>query len=199
MSSGLWFVFGVAAGILLPLLASIIKHFIMKPDIVIQEDVPMKGSDYIYHSIRIENKGRTVAKSCHGLLTIENMEQYEVLQPPGHAYVSKNNYRTVKDESLCWALQIRSPANTPVNPVFLSISPKSSRLLELCHTGKASEIIFPSEMGWEIIRVALLADKEYEIEIKIFAENVQYNPRKHSKKFKLIPDVKTSELAVEPK
>ena len=53
MSEGLWFFFGVSAGILLPLLASLIKHFIMKPNIVIQEDVPMKASGYTYHSMLV--------------------------------------------------------------------------------------------------------------------------------------------------
>jgi len=199
MPSGVWLLIGVIIGIFGPLGARFIYEWWMKPRMEINKDEPLQGSGFVYHSIRVENKGRTVAKNCHGLLTIENMEPYEVLQYTGKAYVTENSYRPVKDESLCWAFQTRSPSNTPINPAFLSISPKSSRLLELCHAGKDSSITFPSEMGWEIIRVALLADKEYEIEIKIFAENVQYNPKKHSKKFKLIPDVKTSELAVEPK
>jgi len=198
MNTGWWLLIGVIIGIIGPWIARLIYEWWMKPRIDIQDDEPQVGEGFVRHSIRIANNGRTVAKNCHGLLTIENMEQYEVL-PHTKAYIVLNSYRPVKDESLCWAFQLRGPTNAPVNPAFLSIFPKSSRLLELCHADKAPEILFPSEMGWERIRVALLADKEYIVEIKVFAENVQYNPKKHSKKFKLTPDVHTSELIVEPK
>jgi hypothetical protein len=195
MDVGWWLLIGVIIGVLGQFGGRIIYEWYMRPRIDIQEDEPQEGEGFVRHSIRIANNGRIDAKNCHGLLTIENMKKYEVL-PHTKAYITKDNYRPVKDEPLCWAFQGRGPDDTPINLVFLLISPKSSRLLELCYADKASQIIFPSEMGWDRVRVALLADKEYIVEIKIFAENVQYDPKKHSKKFKLIPDVKTSELRV---
>ena len=167
----------------------------------IQEDEPQQGDLFVHHSIRIANEGRTAAKNCNVLLTIEGIVETDIVYDASRrVYLDVNTYRPVKDESLCWSFQTPDSTGKAVNPAFLPISPRSTRLIELCrvHRGKPWDIEIPSEMGWEIRRVILRGEKEYEFELKIIAENVQYDPKKHSKRFKLIPDSAKRDVTVKP-
>lgn len=200
MSSGVWLLIGVIIGIFGPFGARFIYEWWMKPRMDIQEDEPQEGEGFVRHSIRIANNGRTVAKNCNVILTIKGVVKDDIIKDLlGRTYVQKDNYRPIKDEFLCWSFQIRNPTGNPINPAFLSISPKSTRLVELCVFHRDSlELEVPSEMGWEIRRVILRGNKEYEVELKIFAENVQYDPKKHSKRFKLTPNIKEKDIVVKP-
>jgi hypothetical protein len=191
---------GVAVGVLLPLLASFIKYCYMKPRIVIQNDEPQQGGTFSFHSIRIHNNGRTVVKNCQGLLTIQNLEQSDIDPSAARVYVTNTIYRPIKDESLCWAFQIPDATGKGTNPASLSISPKSSRLLEVCHVDRQSTpwtIEVPSEMGWHTRRVVLWGNKNYDIQLKVIAENVQYDPPKHTKKFNLKVDNQKNDIVIE--
>lgn len=194
---------GVLLGILID--AGLRKYLAWKarPKLIISKVERQEAETYVRHSIRVTNDGRTAAKNCNALLSINGMAKGNVIDDSSRpAYVRTGNYRPVKDESLCWSFQIQDPTGKPINPAFLSISPKSTRLVELCIVQRDSlEIEIPSEMGWKIGRVILRGNNEYEVEyeveLKIFAENVQYDPEKHAKKFKLIPSNEKKDIVVE--
>lgn len=166
---------------------------------IIGEDKRQEAETFIRHSISIINDGRTAAKECNAVLTIKGMAKDDVIDDPSRpAYILTDNYRDIKDESLCWSFQIQDPTGSPINPAFLTISPNSTRLVELCVLQKESlEIEIPSEMGWKIRRVILRGNKEYEVELKIFAENVRYDPKKHRRMFKLMPSSEKKDVVIE--
>jgi len=173
-----------------------------RPIIIIGTDEPQKSGKSMRHSIRIRNDGRTASLNCNALITIVNMDIDDIIDDPCKpAFNKRDNYRKTIDQSLCWSFQIRDPRARRVNPAFLTIYPKSSRLVELCVVDRESlDIEMPSELGWEMRRVILRGNKNkvYEVELKIFAENVQYDPKKHVKRFKLIPVLEESDVIVEP-
>jgi len=167
------------------------------------EDVPQESGKYVRHSIKITNDGRTASLNCNVLITIVNMKREDIIDDPCRrpSFNKRDNYRKTIDQSLCWSFQVLDPMAEPVNPAFLTIYPKSTRLVELCLVDKKSlEIEIPSELGWEIRRVILRGNnkKVYEVKLKIFAENVRYDPKKHMKKFKLIPNSKNTGIVVKP-
>lgn len=199
MTWGVGLIIGVIIGVLGPFLASFARDWYLRPKLIIGTDEPHEGENYVNHSIRITNQGRTVAKSCTALLTIANMEKEDVVDPRnGHAYIVPGQYRGIRDESLCWSLQTHHPSGGVTNPAFLSVLPGASRLVELCGVYRQSlDIEIPSEMGWMIRRVVLRGNKEYEVELKLFAENVHHDPKKHKRKFKLIPTSEKKDIVVE--
>lgn len=202
MSNGLWFFTGVVVGAIIgiigPLIANYIRYLCTKPNLEILEDEPHKSQNYVHHSIRIKNTGRSVAINCNAVLTIAAMTQNDVIDSMYHSYITTDAFRPIRDESLCWALQILSSTGDAVNPAFLSIFPGSTRLVELCGVSRQSlEIEIPSEMGWRSKRVVLRGNREYEVELKIFAENVSYNSKKHRAKFKLVPDIEKKDIIIQ--
>ena len=205
MSFDIGLLSGVIIGIASTLGARFIYEWRMRPIMEIQNDEPQKGKEFVRHSIRVANNGLTVAKNCNVLLTIkksgkEDIKDYIIDDSRRPAYVRTDNYRHVIDESLCWSFQTRDPTGKAINPAFLPISPKSRRFVELCRVpqGNSLEIEVPSEMGWDIRRVILSGNEEYEFELKIFAENIRYDPKKHSKRFKLAPNSGKKDIVVEP-
>ncbi len=202
MSSGIWLLIGVIIGIVGPFGARFIYDWWMKPRIEILGDEPQQGGEFVRHSIRVANKGKTVAKNCNAVLTIKGMTKDAIIDSSfGRIHIKSYDYRPVKDESLCWSFQIPGHEGEPINPAFLSISPESTRLVELCRVPQRVdplEIEVPSEMGWGICRVILSGNKVHEIELKIFAENVRYDPKKHKKDFKLKPNSEKRDIVVEP-
>lgn len=198
MSSGIWLLIGVLIGIVGPFGARFIYEWYMRPRIVIEGDVPLQGKKIVYHSIKIANKGRTVAKNCSALLTIKKMVKEDV-NDDFPAFVKSDSYRPVEDEPLCWALQTFSAGGELVNPAFLSIYPNSRQLIDLCRVHVDSlNVEVPSEIGWSQPRVVLHANKVYEVELKIFPENVKYDPKKHMRKFELIPDEGNKDIVIKP-
>lgn len=199
MAEGIWVVIGVIIGIIGPLAARFIWELYTRPILVIERDEPHESPYYVNHSIRIRNGGRTVARNCNAVLTLMGITVNDVIDVPyQHAYITTNAYRPIKDESLCWALQTLGSAGKPVNPAFLSIFPGSTRLVELYGVARQSlQIAIPSEMGWEIQRVVLRGNREYEVELKIFAENIRYNPKKHRAKFKLVSAIEKKDIVIE--
>jgi len=198
MSEGVWVVIGVIIGVIGPLAARFIYDWYMKPNLEILTDEPHTSPDYVHHSIRVRNKGRTAAINCNAVLTIANMTGKDIIDISGRpSYITTNAFRPIKDESLCWALQILGADGKPVNPAFLSLFPSSTRLVELCGVlRQLLQIEIPSEMGWKIKRVVLRGDKQYDVELKIFAENVLYNPQNHRATFKLIPDSPERDITI---
>jgi hypothetical protein len=197
MSDGLWVVIGVIIGVIGPLVARFIWDWYTRPILVIEKDEPHESPYYVHHSIRIRNGGRTAARNCNAVLTVMGITVNDVIDNVS-AHITTNAYRPIIDESLCWALQTLDSDGKLINPAFLSIFPGSTRLVELYGVARQSlQIEIPSEMGWEIRRVMLRGNREYEIELKIFAENVRYNPKKHRAKFKLIPIIEKKDVLTE--
>lgn len=201
MTTGIGIIIGVLIGVAGPFLARFIWNWHMQPVLVIGEDVPQEGERLVRHSISIFNRGRTAAKNSNVLLTINGIVKDDVIDDLSRrpSYVTSDAYRPINDMSLCWSFQIYDPIAQPINPAFLSIYPNSKGRVELCKVHRDSlEIEVPSEMGWQIRRVIMRGNKEYDIELKIFAENVRYDPKKHVKKFKLIPSSEKKGIIVEP-
>jgi len=201
MPEGAWVgILGVVIGVIVAivgyLVASYLKYSYMKPNLEILSDEPHESPDFVHHSIRIKNKGKTVARDCNAVLTVLNMSINDIIDDPA-AYLTTNAYRPIRDESLCWAFQILGSDGKPINPALLSIFPQSTRFVELCGVLRQSlHIEIPSEMGWRTKRVVLRGDKEHEVELKIFAENVSYDPDKHRAKFKLIPNNEKNDVDI---
>jgi hypothetical protein len=201
MPEGAWTgILGVVIGVIVAtvgyLSASYIKYSYMKPNLEILSDEPHESTDLVHHSIRIKNKGKNVARDCNAVLTVLNMSISDIIDGPA-AYLKTNAYRPIRDESLCWAFQILGSDGKPINPALLSIFPQSTRFVELCRVLRQSLLIeIPSEMGWKIKRVVLRGNKEYEIELKVFAENVSYDHKKHRAKFKLIPNSEKKDVDI---
>ena len=192
------------AGLLFGVLIDVGVRFYLarraRPQITIGEDEPQESGKSMRHSIRIFNNGRTASLNCNALITIVNMDIKDIIDDPRRPAFNKiDNYRKTIDQSLCWSFQVRDTTAEPVNPAFLTIYPKSTRLVELCLVDRESlDIEMPSELGWEMRRVILRGNKEYEVELKIFAENVQYDTKKHVKRFKLIPVLEKRDVIVKP-
>jgi hypothetical protein len=194
MDSGLWLLIGVVIGVFCPLIARKLYEFNMRPQIKIEKDVPMKESKAFSHSIKVTNCGKTAIKNCIGLLTISNLERADVLSH-GFAFLQPDYYRDVIDEPLCWSFQTYNPVGKLVDLPYINIHPNSSALLDLCrvvydNAGSPSYVEVPSEAGWDMLRAKLRGDKEYEVELKVNAENVVYNRKKHSVKITIDPVVR---------
>ena len=174
----------------------------MRPQVSIQiaEDVPLKENTKTYHSIRVANNGRTLAKNCTALLTIKNLAEDDIVNSQ-KAFLNKRSYRPIKDEPLCWAWVTHDPVGTLTNPSRLSIYPNSAQLLDIyAVTSGNFNVWIPSEVGWDHLRVILRSrkEKDYEIELKIHAENVTYDRRKHAQSFKLIRDEEKNDVQLLP-
>ncbi len=168
-------------------------HF-TKPKLIINHDELVSGNDSYIHSIRITNAGGISVKNCIALLTITNLEKSDVIIHP-KAFLHPDSYRDVIDEPLSWALETYHYTGVLVPTPFIDIYPQSSQLLDLCmilydKDGNPTNIQIPSEAGWNWLRGEFKANKNYEVEIKLNAENVRFSPNKHSVKFTIYPKKK---------
>jgi hypothetical protein len=169
-------------------LARIIYDWRKRPVLKIGEDSPLRlprktGDQPLVtqHSIIIRNEGQTAAKNCSGIIIMDItpndliqpfITKLPVLLPPGFS-----GERTLGGQ-LCWA-EINNPSRITINA-------HDEALLDIyrvvCKQGH-SHIEIPSERGWNILRMALSASKEYKGILKVTAENAQSVERQ----FKLKP------------
>ena len=194
---------GIIVGVIVGAIASVIGKVVyqnyIKPDIQIKGEAdPHSNENVSRHRIKVENKGRSTAEDCVGYITIDNAEKDDVIDLPGcpdeRPFIDKSeNYTPIIDEGLCWSFN----EDGKRNPHYLSIFPKTHKLLELYHVEREElNIKIPSELGWLNFRVKL-KEKEYSGTLKIAARNVKYDENKHAKKFKLVPSKENRDVNLE--
>ena len=176
------------AMLIVNVLARIIYDRYKRPILKIGEDNPLylpigTGGQplIIQHSVTVRNEGKTAAKNCIGIITIDAnpsdliqpfITNLPVLLAPGYS-----GERALGGQ-VCWA-EIG-------NPNRITINAHDESLLDIyrvvykqghCH------IEIPSERGWKPLRMALSARKEYTGILRVTAENAQLI----EKRFKLKP------------
>jgi len=194
-------VFGVILGVITSVSGQAIYGYIYRPDIQIQDEANSHSSERVVrHRIKVKNKGKSTAEDCVGYITIENAEKNDVVDLPHdsceRAFINNSeNYTPITDEGLCWSFNEKEQ----INPHYLSIFPKTHKLLELYHVerkGTELYIKIPSELGWSTFRVKL-KEKVYTGTLKIAARNVKYEKKKHAKKFRLEPSRENRDVKLE--
>lgn len=133
-----------------------------------------------YYSIFVRNTGRSTSINCEAMLTLNNIYPARDIIDITNATLHTNFFREIKDMNLSWARMSNG------NLCSISIYPGARQLLNFFKVEKPDlNIVIASEDGWKHPRVCLKTQrgKEYKGEIKIFAENVVYNSKKHKKNF----------------
>ena len=170
------------------LIGSELSRYLYTPKVVIRyKDVkPLNAEKGVFWSVRVENKGRTVAKKCIGTMTLANLSLSDLMAPheaaideeltryqeekldvefPREQIVSQTYFRDIDSVSLCWAKL--------GNPDSIDINPGISQTLDVCkfHSSEIGQyLIFPSEFGWRRVRLRT-TQKDLRGEISICPEN----------------------------
>jgi len=188
------FVAGIIAGVI----PRMIYDWVNRPQVFINgidvtsPQVFINGIDVAgsCHSIFVENKGRSAAIKCEAMLTLPNIDPKEDIIDIKSATLTTKSFREIKDMNLSWARR----ANGTSCSIAVTIYSGACQLLNFCKIEKLDPkdphlaIIIASENGFDSPRVLLKSHKKYEGEIKIFAENVKYDSKKHKKKFIISKD-----------
>ncbi|RLE63955.1 MAG: hypothetical protein DRJ38_06400 [Thermoprotei archaeon] len=176
------------AMLVVEVLTRIIYDILRRPILKIGEDNPLRlprrgGNQPLitHHSITIRNEGKTAARNCIGTVFID-------AQPGDLIHPFITNLPVILSPGLsgkrafggqvCW-----SEIN---NPSRITINANDQALLDIYRVvckGGHTHIEIPSERGWNILRMALSANKEYTGKLIITAENAQRVERR----FKLKP------------
>ncbi|MDH5685611.1 MAG: hypothetical protein OEY73_03670 [Hadesarchaea archaeon] len=172
-----WFVIGLIAGLLVGafvnLVAQIVFVWYKKPNLKIGNDKPHGR----YHSIEIENKGKTAAENCVGNIYVEATQKdladlsrsaLSTIGAPAGAppFITELTERGISG-AVCWAHSgpiIKNPHSTTINihdSALLDVYRYLNGLIEI-----------PSERGWKILRVRL-KPKEYRGKLRITAANAK--------------------------
>ncbi len=191
------FVLTFAAGVVAGYLSLFLREWLMRPRLRIFGDRPMRSGEMIDHVLVVKNEGRTAAKNCIGMVTLNVSAEDLVAEAPAELQVfartvagvteqsgttrikyhlTRENFRPVRDEKTCWA-------DIP-NPVAITINPKLVSGLEMYRVIKPGlTLLFPSEGGWGHIKMAL-TPREYHGRVVVSAENAE--PVEAA--FRIIPD-----------
>ena len=162
-----------AIGIITGVIPRIIYDWWNRPEVFIN-GIDDAGQ---YHSIFVENKGRSTAINCEAMLTLSTINLDDIIDTK-EVTLTTNFFREIKDMNLSWARMANGKSCS------IAIYPGARQLLNFYKIEKPDlEIKIASEKGWIPSRVVLKSHREYEGEIKIFAENVKHNHKKHKKKF----------------
>lgn len=155
------------------LLGGEITRYFYKPKVVIRykDMTPLELTSGTFWSIRVENRGRTVATDCIGLITINNISIEDIVDQndadgdenlpeyrgetvdlsfPREQIISRSYFREVDRVSLCWS-KIGNPDRIDVNPGVV-------QSIDVCKFHRSSGgdyFIFPSEDGWRRLRVRI--------------------------------------------
>ncbi len=153
------------------LLGGEITRYFYKPKVIIKyKDVaPLVLETGTFWSLRVENRGRTVATDCIGVLTLEDVTPEDIINQneadtkellpeyrgeaidmsfPREQIISRNYFREINRTSLCWAKL--------GNPDKIDVNPGVSQSIDICkhhRLGEFDYFIFPSEEGWRRLRV----------------------------------------------
>ena len=177
----------IASLVLGTLLGAELSRFLYKPRVLIRYKniAPLNLENGTFWSLRVENKGRSVAASCVGTLSIDELQVCDLLHQheadadeglpdfdnsiseefPRKQILNPGYFRDVQASSLCWSKL--------GNPDVIDINPGISRTLDVCkfHIGAHENyFIFPSEFGWKTIRLRSRAS-QITGEIKICPAN----------------------------
>ena len=166
-----------ASGIISGVVPKLVYDWWNRPQISII-DIDEAGS---YHSIFVKNSGRSTAINCESMLTLSKSDidlQRDIPKDKTGPTITSKFFREIKDMNLSWARMANGNLHS------ISIYPGARQLLNFYKAEKPNlDINISSEKGWDPPRIILKSHKEYNGEIKIFAENVKYKPKKHKKKF----------------
>lgn len=153
------------------LLGGEITRYFYKPKVIIRyRDVtPLTLESGVFWSLRVENRGRTAATDCIGVITIDNISQDDVIDQseadtneylpdyrnddidlavPREQIMSRTYYREINRVSICWSKL--------GNPDYIDINPGVSQSIDICkyhESPHGNYFIFPSEDGWRKLRV----------------------------------------------
>lgn len=176
------FVASFALGVIAGYLSLYFREWYIRPVLKILPDRPMVSKEMVEHVLVVKNKGRSAAKNCIGMVTIDVERDDLLTKVPAELevfkkivsgeqepetlvkyHLTKDNFREIKDEKICWA-------DIP-NPVSITINPGLISGLAICRALKPSlELYFPSEGGWKHLKM-ILRLREYKGKIMVSAEN----------------------------
>jgi len=154
-----------------------LTRFLYRPKVIVryQKPNPLTQQDGTFWSLTIENRGRTVAKDCIAVISINFLDSKQILNPedcleredlpsyrsentdletPRAQLVLRERYRSIERTSLCWSKL--------GNPEAVDINPGISQSLDLCKcqiSDSKPYFIIPSEEGWRCVRVRIMAQK----------------------------------------
>ncbi|MDE5421578.1 hypothetical protein L3073_05125 [Ancylomarina sp. DW003] len=188
------------------LLGKEITRYLYKPQVLIRvrNISPLYSDNGFFVSIKIANKGRTVATNCCGKITLNfnkealmdpdsfKLDRFETSLPtyrlenikldhPRHQLTTKAKDRSIKNSSLCWSKL--------GNPSQISINPGSIESLDVCRVQFYKDqkedqqfwyLIFPCEQGWRKVKCRINLKNNEIISGKLFVcpENVFPTVRK---------------------
>lgn len=195
LQGALLFLGGVLAAIPGYFFAIWLYDLLRRPRLRILPDVPMRSAEMVDHVLIVENTGRSAAKNCVGIIALDATAGdvitkataelgafrkifggEEVSAGRVHYHLTKENFRPVLREKTCWA-------DIP-NPVAITINPKLASGLEIYRVALPDrQLIFPSEGGWQHVRM-VLEPREYRGWVVVSAENAKPVERT----FRVIPE-----------
>lgn len=176
------------------LLGKEITRYLYKPQVLIQlrDITPLYSDDGFFISIRIANRGRTVASKCVGNITINyelknlitpedyRLDKFEEALPtyrledirlehPRHQLITQKKTRDIQNSTLCWSKL--------GNPSDIDINPGSNQNLDICRVQKYVDnekketfwyLIFPCEQGWRKVRARIKLNPQESLTGKLF-------------------------------
>jgi len=157
------------------LLGSELTRWLYRPNVVIRyEDVdPLHTEDGVHWSIKVANLGRTVATDCKATITIDELQQSDLLDTqeadakeilpdyreenadlsfPRPQQIGRKFFRPINGASLAWACL--------GNPPELSINPGITEVLDVFKIQQCSRgpyVCLPTEAGWRRLRARIKA------------------------------------------
>jgi hypothetical protein len=181
---------GAASALAGVVLGAVLPRFfdwLRRPVVKLELDSPEHGDKWSVHAISVTNVGSSLAKNCHGMITLDaheadlcpddqvlrlsdlgiNRAKFNV-KGPETLLLHQGDWRDIRNELLAWS-QIG-------NPLSLDIYPDTHPMLDVFRLmkakgGKPSQIQFGSERGWASLRGAFLLTKDYRLTIRIGVEN----------------------------
>jgi hypothetical protein len=181
---------GAASALAGVVLGAVLPRFfdwLRRPVVKLECDSPEHGDGWSVHAISVTNVGGSLAKNCHGMITLDASEddlcpddKVLLLSDLGVDATKFNvsgqetlllhhgDWRAIRNELLAWS-QIG-------NPLSLDIYPDTHPMLDVFRLmkakgGKPSQIQFGSERGWASLRGAFVLTKDYPFKIRIGVEN----------------------------
>ena len=157
------------------LLGREITRWLYRPRVFIRyKDItPLITGDGVHWSIKVANLGRTVATSCKGTITIDDLSSEDLMAPneayeneslpkyqeegrdlsfPREQIIDPRYFREISSECLSWAAL--------GNPSVISINPGITEILDVFkvqHPEKGGYISMPTELGWRRLRARVKA------------------------------------------
>lgn len=190
MSEFVAFVLGMLGGIVAAVGADWFKRRLYRPKLDIGEDDPETADEFSCHAVRVQNKGNAVARQCHAIVSFPDLEEEDLLSEE-HIWKVKDlgldirkfdleqdatyllkpgkGFRKILNEYLSW-----SPVG---NPLAVELYPKTALKVDVCrfirkkNGTRPRQIQIPSEKGWKSMRAAVVTNRDYDMTLKVVAED----------------------------